>query len=376
MSNLFNRCRRNADKAFRHGGALKTALIALFLMIGFISQAQPLKVVVVGMTHDHVHGILNYYREKRVDIVAIVEPNQSLVARYKKQYKLPDNLFFTDLNKVLKEKRPAAVLAFNAIDEHLAVVEAALPLRIPVMVEKPLATTVKDALHMAELAEKNQTPVLTNYETTWYQSNHWVKKAVDKGELGAIRKMVVHSGHEGPREIGCSEEFLAWLTDPVKNGGGASRDFGCYGANLMTWLMKGEKPKSVTAIIQQYKPNVYPKVDDVATILLEYETATGVIEASWNWPYSIKDMEVFGANSYVHALNDNELIRKKQQMKPEQWKASGEYYADYISYLEAYLKGEIRDENDLSSLKNNLLVVKILEAATRSAKEGRKVSLD
>ncbi|WP_317196170.1 Gfo/Idh/MocA family protein [Hymenobacter siberiensis] len=57
--------------------------------------------------------------------------------------------------------------------------------------------------------------------------------------LGDIRKMVAHDGHQGPKEIGVNAEFLAWLTDPVQNDGGALPDFGCYGADLMTWLMQG-----------------------------------------------------------------------------------------------------------------------------------------
>jgi predicted dehydrogenase len=38
----------------------------------------------------------------------------------------------------------------------------------------------------------------------------------------------------------------------------------------MTWLMDGQKPISVTAVTQQDKPSVYPKVDDEATIILKY----------------------------------------------------------------------------------------------------------
>ena len=84
---------------------------------------------------------------------------------------------------------------------------------------------------------------------------------------------MVKSGHQGPKEIGCSADFLNWLTDPVKNGGGAVVDFGCYGANLMTGLMNGKAPVSVTAVLRHIKPDVYPKVDDDATILLEYPGA-------------------------------------------------------------------------------------------------------
>lgn len=341
-----------------------------------VTSQNKLNVIVVGMTHDHVHGILQFHKQGRVTITAIVETNQALIDRHSKSYKLPGTLFYSSLDAAIKARKPDAVLAFNAINEHIEVVETCLPLRIPVMVEKPLATTLKDAQRMETLSKQFNTPVLTNYETTWYNSNHYAKKQVEEGALGTIRKMVVHSGHEGPKEIGCSKEFLDWLTDPIKNGGGASRDFGCYGANLMTWLMKGKAPKSVTAIIQQYKPAVYPKVDDVATILLEYEDATGVIEASWNWPYSIKDMEIFGSTAYLHAVNGETVIQKKEQAKPINGNAPAIEYPDFISYLEAFLAGKITDSNDLSSLSNNLLVVKILDAATRSAKEGRKIQLD
>ena len=53
---------------------------------------------------------------------------------------------------------------------------------------------------------------------------------------------MVHDGHQGPKEIGVPPEFLNWLTDPAQNGAGALYDFGCYGVDLMTWLMHGETP--------------------------------------------------------------------------------------------------------------------------------------
>ena len=141
--------------------------------------------------------------------------------------------------------------------------------------------------------------------------NIFINLSTIKKALDPVRKMVVHDGHGGPKEIGCSPEFLAWLTDPVKNGGGALTDFGCYGANLMTWLMEGKAPIAVTAITKQIKPHIYPKVDDEATILIEYKDATGIVEASWNWPFGIKDFEVFGTEGYLHALNGNTMVQRK-----------------------------------------------------------------
>ena len=276
---------------------------------------------------------------------------------------------------MLEHIKPDAVLAYNAIADHLAVVEACAPKGVSVMVEKPLAFSVKQAERMATLAGQYHIHLLTNYETTWYASNQKVYDMVhDQQVIGDIRKMVVHDGHEGPKEIGCSPDFLKWLTDPAKNGAGALVDFGCYGANLMTWLMEGKAPIAVTAITRHYKPDIYPKVDDDATILLEYPGATGLIEASWNWPFGIKDLEVFGQKGYLHALNSNTLQeRLHDTYDPVELMPAP--YSDNLVYLAAILRGEIHPVNDLSSLENNLVVVSILEAAMRSAREGKRIVL-
>ena len=135
--------------------------------------------------------------------------------------------------------------------------------------------------------------------------------------IGPIRKVVVHDGHQGPKEIGVGKEFLDWLTDPIQNGGGAIIDFGCYGANLITWLMKGERPISVMAISQQIKPDIYPMVDDEATIIIAYPKAQGIIQASWNWPMGRKDMEVYGQTGYVTTINALDMHFRKNEKEKE-----------------------------------------------------------
>jgi predicted dehydrogenase len=335
---------------------------------------QLLRVGVAGLSHDHVGNIFNQFNRGEVIIVGIVEADAQLAKKYKDRFNLPDSLFYPKLKDLLKHGKPDAVLAYNAIADHIDVVEACAPKHVSVMVEKPLATTVRDAERIAALAKRYNIQVLTNYETTWYPTNQQVYQMVNAHAIGDIQKMVVHDGHQGPVEIGCSPDFLHWLTDPEKNGGGAVMDFGCYGANLMTWLMDGKAPMAVTAITRQVKPKIYPKVDDDATILVDYGTSVGIIEASWNWPFGIKDLEVFGKTGYLHALNGSVLQQRDTAIyynvpvKPY-------IYKDNIPYLAAVLRGDIQPQHDLSSLDNNLIVVRILEAARESARTGRKVQL-
>jgi predicted dehydrogenase len=196
--------------------------------------------------------------------------------------------------------------------------------------------------------------------------------------MGKVRKVVIHDGHQGPKEIGCNVEFLNWLTDPVQNGGGAITDFGCYGANLLTWLMKGQRPVFVSAVTQQFKPDIYPKVDDEATIIVAYQGAQGIIQASWNWPYGRKDMEVYGEKGSIIGDREGARIKmssdKTESLLPAR-KLEAPYHDPFV-YLAAVVRGQITvDPSDFSALENNFLVVEILEAAKISAREGRRIEL-
>lgn len=375
MKNTTATCARTRQTAWSF--LLLTGLL-FFLSPAAAQTPQPLKVAIAGLSHDHVYLLMQHYHEGAVTIVGIAESNPELIGRFKKRYHLPDSLFFQNLSALLDHRHPEIVMAFDPTAEHVKVVGICAPRHLSVMVEKPLATTEKDAEKIAALAAKYGIHVLTDYETSWYASNQAIGEKIKQNTLGGIRKMVAHDGHQGPREIGVSREFFQWLTDPVSNGAGALFDFGCYGANLMTWLMEGKAPLAVTAVTKQIKPGIYPKVDDDATLILEYPEATGIIEASWNWPFNIKDLEVFGKDGYLQAVDRNTLrIRKGGQDEYTLQKLAPPPapYQDYIPYVTAVVRGKLQPGNDLSSLENNLIVVKILSAARLSAREGKRIVL-
>jgi len=345
-------------------------------LTGICQDKKPFRIGIAGLTHTHVHWLLGRADDGDIEIAGISEPNRELAERYLKQYNLPLTLLYASLEEMLDKTKPEAVTSFNSTDEHLAVVKVCAPRKISVMVEKPLAVSLDQARQMETLAKKHGIQLLTNYETTWYGSNHKAFEKLDS--LGGIRKVVVHDGHQGPKEIGVNKEFLDWLTDPVKNGGGALMDFGCYGANLITWLMKGERPQAVVTITQQIKPEVYPKVEDEATIIVTYPKAQGIIQASWNWPYNRKDMEIYGQKGYVIA-DRNGLKLKTFADKAEVYQAvpsPAKPYHDPFAYLAAVVRGEIIVKpTDLSSLQNNMIVMEILEAAKESARKGKIIYL-
>ena len=275
-------------------------------------------------------------------------------------------------------RHPQALLVYTSIADHRKAIETAGKYGLAVMVEKPLTISVDDALAIRRIAREKHIQVLVNYETTWYASNRAAYNAVQGGQIGPIRRVVVHDGHEGPKEIGVSPDFFKWLTDPAQNGAGALYDFGCYGVDLMTWLMHGETPVSVSAVVNHDKPEIYPKVDDDSTIVVQYPKAQAVIQGSWNWPFSRKDMEVYGANGYVITVASDGLRTRYQHESAEHTSTAPPLAVDEstsLGYLVAVLRGKIKPEGDLSALDTNVIVMQILDAARESARTGKSVRL-
>ena len=172
MKNIVQSKMRSREVLFRRS-------LLLLCVMSITVSGQLLKVGIAGLSHDHVNGIMRQYKNGEVLIAGIAEADQPLVDRSRQRFQLPDSLFYKDLTSMLKRVKPDIVMAFNAIAEHLSVVETCAPLGIPVMVEKPLSTTVKDANRMATLANQYHIKLLTNYETTWYSSNQQIFEMVN-----------------------------------------------------------------------------------------------------------------------------------------------------------------------------------------------------
>jgi predicted dehydrogenase len=342
------------------------------------APARPLRLAIAGLVHGHVSGFLRGAQARSdVQIVGVFERDAALLKSYAERYKLPPDVLFTDVGAMLDRAKPEAIASFTNTYDHPSIVEAAAARHVDVMMEKPLAVGNADAQRIKRAAERGGIEVFVNYETTWYPSHGAIWTLMkEKAAAGEIRKMVAMDGHQGPKAINVQPEFFDWLSDPIRNGGGALFDFGCYGANLMTWLMDNQPPIAVTAITQHLQPAVYPRVEDEATILVEYPRAQGIIQASWNWPINRKDLEVYGERGLAIATGGTGLRvrigREAEHAVTPDPRAPDE--RDSISHLLAVVRAK-RKPNALSSLENNVIVTQILEAARDSARTHQRVVL-
>jgi len=334
------------------------------------------RLAIVGLDHDHVWELLRYIgKESDAELVAIAESQPALAKEAKS--KVPDSVrFYADYVAMLDEAKPDAVIVTTANDRHLEILRECAKRHIHYSVEKPMATNAADAREMERLAKQAGIKVMVNYWNAWVAPTHELFHRVKDRQLGEVQKIIVQYGHGGPKEIGVSQYFADWLYDPLKNGGGAIMDFGCYGAEWAVWL-KG-RPKGVMATAQKLKVEQHNKVDDDSTIVLVYPDATVIIEASWDWPYDMGRVQVFGSKGSLLATG-RELFYRSSDDRATMAGIEGERVSlsalqqeasNPISYFVDCIRHDKPIEDPLST-SLNVQVMEILDAARESVRTGQ-----
>jgi predicted dehydrogenase len=364
---------------------MSTTKFLQFVILGLIclplaaQEPAKYKIAVVGLVHSHVWGHLATMVEgKTATLVGVSEPNPELVAEAKKAG-VPDNLFFEDYRKMLAQVKPDIVWAFVENNRHLEIAKECAPRHINLIFEKPLASTYVQAKQIQALAQKYNVRIMTNYQMAWWPSNYVAKAAVHQGDIGTIYRLHGVVGHGGPGSEGARNKFFFdWLTDPVKNGAGALMDFGCYNALWSIWYLG--MPQSVYATALHLRPERFPKVEDAATLVLEYPNAVGIFEGSWDLPRSFQDLEIFGrpdgtkppGSLYMtHGGVQMQLGREKRDLKVDPLPAPE---SEPVAYMVSRIESKKPIEG-LTAIDINVKVIRIIDLAKESIRTGHKIGV-
>jgi predicted dehydrogenase len=367
-------------------------MVALLCCMSFSLAAEEYKIAVVSMQHAHVWLHLGtMLKGDKVKLVGVSETLPELIKRAEREDVIPqtqgvtrpgvsESLVFADWKKMIDQTKPDIVWAFTPTNGHVEVVRYCAPRGIHVIVEKPLAATLAEALEIQTLARKHNILVLTNYGSTWQATQYAAKAAVEAGAIGPVWRLHGVQGHNGPGDPKTSS-FAAWLADPVQNGGGAMMDFGCY---LVLWSLglKG-MPASVYATAQHIKPETFPNVEDNAVIVLNYKDGVAMLEASWDLPPAQRlGNEIYGRKGSIVGNTirkpgtppSSEGPRGAQQGEPLTVTPLPPERAEPIAYMVDRIRKKLPLDGP-SSLDLNVSVQEVLEAAKMSVQTGRTIPL-
>jgi hypothetical protein len=107
----------------------RTAVLGVFLSAAMIASGQsnkpPVRVAVVGLSHDHAYGFFPQLRGRTdVELAGVVETNRALIEIYSRRFSLSSNLFFPSLDDLFAHKKVQAVATFTSTFEHRAMLKA------------------------------------------------------------------------------------------------------------------------------------------------------------------------------------------------------------------------------------------------------------
>ncbi|MEK6647268.1 MAG: Gfo/Idh/MocA family oxidoreductase [Candidatus Firestonebacteria bacterium] len=336
------------------------------------------KLGIVGLVHDHVWSCIeNIKKMNNAEIICIAENNPVVL---KKAKAILDNVkLYKTHSQLLNEEEIDVCLVFTETCKHAQVTEACAKKGIHVMVEKPMAVTFKDAKQMLNSAEKSKIKLMVNFPTAWNPNLHKCYEVIKSGKIGRVWMIRWRDGHQGPKEVNCSKEFLKWLFCAPKSGGGALVDFGCYGAEF-TALCFG-RPVSVTAVADTLVRK-YLQVEDNAVIITKYAHPTVLcnIEGTWSQIPGGLSLHILGEKGSIvkNPLSPVEYniytqdTKKWELLKPSvlaQWQS--EPIAYFLHCIEQNLPIE-----GLTSPYVAIIMQEILEAAKLSVKKCKTIKME
>lgn len=176
--------------------------------------------------------------------------------------------------------KPDAVVIAAENSRHRALVERAAAAGVHVLCEKPLATTVEDAITMREACERAGVILMVAYPVRFAPS---VREAVADLRSGRLGKVLGVTGINN----GKLPQDRAWFTDPELAGGGALVDHVVHCADLLDELL-GERAESVRAVsngILHAQRDL--EVETGGLVTIQYPSGViATIDCSWSWPMS------------------------------------------------------------------------------------------
>ena len=201
---------------------------------------------------------------------------------------LADDLLFNDWQHCLEKANPDFIVCCPATGDHVLWVERLAPYGLPILMEKPMASSLSDADRMIEACRQHEVTLAVNWPMVWVPSHRTAKRLIDEGQIGQLIEVHYYGGNRGPlwhtagkREISAEEVQKqkpdSWFYKR-EAGGGSMLDYLGYGVTLGTWFFGGRKPIEVTAVVDQ--PDGL-EVDEHSITIARYDFGLSKFETRW-----------------------------------------------------------------------------------------------
>lgn len=241
-----------------------------------------LKVGVIGAGAIAQMAHLPFYQNHpNVDLVALVDLNVDRAREIASKYNVKN--IYSSAKEMFEHEVLDAVSICTTNNTHVPLAKLALQHGVNVLVEKPLATCLKEALELEDLASKTNKVCMIGMTHRFRNDTNAIKKIIDSGTLGEIY-------YGKARLLQRRNTPLGWFTDKSKSGGGPLMDIGVHVLDLAWWLSGQPEVKSVSG-------HLVKGIGNYATIMQDrWESAE---TTSSHTPFDVEDF----ASAFIRFKN-------------------------------------------------------------------------
>ena len=267
-----------------------------------------------------------------------------------------------------------AVVIGTPTDTHIGLLTRAVELGKAVLCEKPIDLDLGKSTEAAARIDALKGRVMLAFNRRFDPTFAEVRRAIDAGQIGAVRQVVISS-----RDPGMPPEGY------VKSSGGLFRDMTIHDLDMARWLL-GEEPVSVTAMASRIvDAEMVGKYDDYDTAMVILQTASGK-QAHIN---NCREA-VYGYDQRIEVLGETGMLTH-DNLRPTTMRLTTadmtdaqqpllnffleRYTAAYRAEMEAFVAA-LADGTALpTTAADGVQALRLAEAALDSVRSGRTVSL-
>jgi predicted dehydrogenase len=274
---------------------------------------------------------------------------------------------FSSFDLMLEGSNLDAVAVATPVPSHFRLAKAALLAGKHVFVEKPLASSVAECEELIELAASRGLTLMVGHTFLYSEPIQMIKKFIDSGDLGEIRYI-----NSQRLNLGLFQKDINVVWDLAP-----------HDISIILHLL-GRTPDFVNC---QGNAHITPGIEDVSNLSLSFQSGQfATIQSSWLEPRKVRQMTIVGTRKMI-VYNDIEPMEKiriydTRIERPAHYDSFGEFHYSYhygdcfVPYInqteplrkmcQHFINGILDGIPPLSSGKNGLEVLRILEASSKS----------
>ncbi|MEM2237431.1 MAG: Gfo/Idh/MocA family oxidoreductase [Candidatus Caldarchaeum sp.] len=256
------------------------------------------------------------------------------------------NAFFKDVDEMVEKVKPEAVTVCTPSTTHAGLALRVLDAGCDVLIEKPMASTVEEALQIIEKMDKTGRRVMVGFIERFNPAVQFAYNIIDTGGIGEV--LLLYS-----RRIG-------WWPERIGDTG-VVKDTAIHDIDLVTWIFK-DIPQTVYAMCGRLRHSY----EDHAQIFLSFgREKSALMEANWLTPRKKREMHVTGENGVVTVrfIEQEVVVEKAEQLVIPNIRYSEPLKNELEHFIQCVKKGSQPFVNAYDGLKATFIADCILASA-------------